>query len=483
MKMKALLPALAAIFTFSIIGLGTKYLGLLFPALSVPFCLWPFILLSAIESAYFATYYLGPRTPSLWRLIELAVWLVPVYLLSGRSAEPFLRNGFWVVSSWLMARGYGSQLSFMERVADHLGDQGAQTVHWEYESLASLDSDHAPLKYFWRRFFGYGGVIAILAMAFHAKIGDLHGEDVLHLRLLGSAAVASGLALQGGAYLFRLQILWGYAKADVHPSLARTWLKGMAVLLLVLVLFINVAPVDYWPLTATRISTMLRNFVVKGPTVSMPPITSDEKASRLEEDPFWFFPEDVALGPWGFILAFATLIVFAGMTFLLVSVIGLVALRLVGHELEKLRGLPKLAAQVYLGLRESLRILLGMMRNIRVGPRPLGRLPNVSELGEVTKSKKHTESMRKPRGVRAMFRRIAKVAKKKGLAFFPSQTALEYGKTLQEHFPEVARAVQEFLDGYQKVRYSDRELSESDQGKLLEVGAVIVEEIERWKGE
>ena len=62
MKIKGFLPAWASLFSFSVVALGAQYLSLLFPTLAVPLWLWPFLLFSALQSAYYATYYLSKRT-------------------------------------------------------------------------------------------------------------------------------------------------------------------------------------------------------------------------------------------------------------------------------------------------------------------------------------------------------------------------------------------------------------------------------------
>ena len=126
MSVKGYLPALAGIFSASVLLLGALYAGLFAPALAVPPWLWAFLLGSAVESAYFAAYLLSPRTPWTVRLLELGFWLVPLYFLAGRSWR-FLWLGGLTFLSWLLGRDYGAQLRDMERVADLLGDQAAST--------------------------------------------------------------------------------------------------------------------------------------------------------------------------------------------------------------------------------------------------------------------------------------------------------------------------------------------------------------------
>jgi len=224
---KSYLPAAAAFFTASVLTLGTLYAGVLSSALAVPPWLWLFLLGSALESAYYAAYFLTPRTPWSVRLVELAVWLVPLYFLSGRSWADSLWPAFLTFVSWLTARGYGSQLVTMERVADVLGDQAASTVSWEYESLTSSSNDLA-IGFFWRRLIVFGLGIAVLAVA-------SHGRTAAEPKFLGSSAEVG--RQPGGNQRFgspgwclpilRLEILWSYAQAVVDGSLTRLWFRNL----------------------------------------------------------------------------------------------------------------------------------------------------------------------------------------------------------------------------------------------------------------
>ncbi len=483
MKTKQLLPALAALFSFSIVALSAQYIGLLFPAFTVPFWLWLILLTSSLESAYYATYYLNRRTPILVRFIELGLWLLPVYFLCGRVIESFLWPGFLVLISWLIARGYGSQLAFMERVADYLGDQGASTVSWEYESLASTDYHDLPIKYFWSRLYACGILIALLAIAFHNRGGSLKVAEAFHLTVLGSVALVSGLALQAGAYLFRLQILWGYAQADVSPSLTRRWIKGVATLLLLVLFVVNVAPVNYWPLTAQRISAIARGLLIKGPRVSMPPMTSQDGSPQFEGEQDLLFPEEVAPGPWGIILALSIFFVFAGLAFLILFVLGFIVVHLVGAEVERLKGLPKLAVQIYSGLQRALCQLFHAMRNARTRLQVRGNIPDSNAFAENVVKRPARRRAAAPENVRIMLRRIAQEAGKKGLVFHPALTPSEYGRMLMDHLPEASRVVDGFFAGYHKVRYSNQEVSISEQENLLEIGADIITKIENLRGD
>ena len=482
MNLKGLLPALAAIFSFAVVSMCSRYINLLFPTFDLPFWLTFFMLPSALESAYFGAYYLNQRTPFLVRLVELGLWLGPLYFLSGRDLGVFGIYSALVFSTWVIARGYGSQVAFMERVADFLGDQGASTVNWEYESLGSENSTSGPMGYFWRRLYFFGALIALLAIVCRATGINVTGAEMVYLRVIGSIAVASGLALQGGAYLFRLQILWSYAKADVSPALGQAWARGLLALLLLVVLVVNVAPVDYWPMTAQRISESVRSFDLKGPILSPPQTESSEGASGQERQDL-VLPEETTIGLWGFLVAVAVFIVFAGLGLLFLAILGFMVTQMLGVELERLKGLPRLAAQVYRGMQSALGRLFYGARRIKTYLQAPTQKQRLKGLGETFVEKRVRERRPRLKNVRAMFRRIAKEAGRRGLIFHPSLTAREYGKLLDHNLPDAEPAVDEFIAGYQKVRYSNFKINQSDEERLLAVGAEIVEEIENLEGD
>ncbi|HHT91187.1 MAG: DUF4129 domain-containing protein [Bacillota bacterium] len=478
MKIKGFLPAWASLFSFSVVALGAQYLSLLFPTLAVPLWLWPFLLFSALQSAYYATYYLSKRTPWLLCLIELALWMVPVYFLSGRVMQVFVWNAFGIFACWIMARGYGSQFVFMERVADYLGDQGASTVSWEYESLSSNDSLHVPMTYFWWRLWGCAFFLAILAIVVHNRDVQLDALVTWRLRVLGSMAVASGLALQAGSYLFRLQILWGYAKADVSASLRGVWIRNLGIVLLLGVLLVNLAPVDYWPLTAARMGEIIRRLATREFTISLEPLDSPERLPSAGGPPAMGFPQQAA-GPWGVLLALLIALLVGGMALVILVVLGFVLVNLIGGELERLKGLPRLAVQVYAGLRDALRTLMGSLRTL--GADLKWKASSKKQTGSQEFSPKTGFARRSaplPKGVRAMFRRIAKVSARKGLAFHPAQTASEFGQVLHKHLPSAKNSVEGFFSGYQTVRYSKQSLSAAAKEHLLQLGEEIIKEID-----
>lgn len=279
-----------------------------------------FLLGSALESAYYAAYFLTPRTPWSVRLVELAVWLVPLYFLSGRSWADSLWPAFLTFVSWLTARGYGSQLVTMERVADVLGDQAASTVSWEYESLTSSSNDLA-IGFFWRRLIVFGLGIAVLAVASHGRTAAEPSSLALALRLAANLAVISGLALQAGAYLFRLEILWSYAQAVVDGSLTRLWFRNLGLVLLVLLLVVNLAPVNYSPLTAETVGKWAsRLFQQEVDMTAFQESAGQESPSLPRGEQEWVEPEEPGLA--AVILAVLILFLFGSLVMMVLAALG-----------------------------------------------------------------------------------------------------------------------------------------------------------------
>jgi hypothetical protein len=483
LQVKQLLPAVAAFFSCSVVGVGAQYLGLLSPLLKVPFWLWFIMLLASLESAYFASYYLKKRTPALVRIVELVLWLTPVYLLSGRVPRDFWWPGILVFLCWLTARGYGSQMAFMEKIADHLGDQGAATVSWEYESLGDSEAQDAPLRYFWRRLCFFGASIVSLAIAVHSRYDTVAMRDTAGLRFLGSVAVASGLVLQAGAYLFRLQVLWDHAQASVSPTLVRTWMKGAAVFSLLFVLVLNLAPVNYSPITARELGGWVQRFMTQGPSVVMPPLEYQESTSRIDAEQSLEPFQGLTPGPWGVLWIIAILSAILGMTVSTLLLLGFLLAHLVGVEVEKLKGLPRLAVQVYLGVCMALRKLFSLHTARNRSDIPPSGSEASKPLGEGKARRRLKRRGPGPKNIRAMLRRIVHEGEKKGLVFHPVLTASEYGRMLREHLFHEALGIDEFFSGYEMVRYSRHEVSLIEEEHLLAIGAGIIQEIQKLRGD
>ena len=482
MKLKGLLPALAAVFSFAVVATWSRYIGLLFPAMTIPFWLLLFMLFAALESAYFATYYLNRRTPFLVRLLELGLFLGPLYVLTGRVYEAFIIYSAYVFGTWLLARGYGSQLTYMERIADYLGDQSASTVTWEYESLANEDPDlKVPLRYFWWRLYFFGALIALFAIISHATGVEVRGADSVYLRLFGTLAALSGLALQTGAYLFRLRVLWSHAQAEVSGELSQIWTRRILTLLLCAVLVMNVAPVDYWPITATRIAQVLQNVWTWEP--SPPPIPEEETDKTTVQNGQGFpYPEEMGAGPWQFFVAILIFVFLVSLILAFLVILGFLLTHLLGAELERLKGLPRLAVQVYRGLQRAVRQLWRMFCQIKASLQLPHRKRGLTEstTSTATVSRRATPALT---NVRAMLRRIAKEAGRRGLKFHPHLTAKEYGEILQQNLPDARLVVDEFFAGYEKARYGDFPLPQLEEERLLEIGTEITAEIKNMEGE
>lgn len=481
MSVKGYLPALAGIFSASVLLLGALYAGLFAPALAVPPWLWAFLLGSAVESAYFAAYLLSPRTPWTVRLLELGFWLVPLYFLAGRSWR-FLWLGGLTFLSWLLGRDYGAQLRDMERVADSLGDQAASTVSWEYEALESQGQSPA-VEFFWRRLAGFGLLMAVLASAAHRR-GLVEGSHLAwQLKLLGGIALCAGLTLQGGAYLFRLQMLWSCAKAEPDPALPRVWMRNLGLILLALLVLVYLAPVDYSPLTAETIGRLVMGLLQRGWEMPVPQERpAGERPQFPQEEATYGEPQGLDVA--GLVFLIISFLLLAIFTAIILAVVGFILVELTKAEVERLRGLPKLAAAAYAALRKALAELSALLRRVKLQlpqarrtPGPLGRDQGAAPPGPGAR-------MHLPeRGIRALLRRIAREAGKKGLAFLPSQTPWEYGKLLQRRLGSQEDLIAEFFQGYQAVRYGARGLQGAAEQRVLAAGREILKKIEALEGE
>ena len=482
MTAKGYLPALAGVFTASALYLCAQYLSLLFAPLTLPSWLWLFVLASALESAYYAAYFLGPRTPFTVRLLELALWLVPIFLLAGRELSVFLWPALLTLVSWLVARGWGMQLVRMEKVADVLGDQAASTVSWEYESLTSRGQDDLALGFFWRRLLGFGAVVVTLATLVY-RSGLVEGSLSVLLKLQATVAGASGLALLGGAYLFRLQILWSYAKAVVDPGLTRAWFRNLALILLFVVALVHLAPVNYSPITAETVAGLAARLFQ--PKIELPqleePVPGEGPSLSWAEQAV---PQPEDLGIMGLALAIAAFLLLVLFVTVLLAAFGFIVIQLTKGELERLRGLPKLAVEIYAALRRAAAKVLAALRGLRISL-PLGRrvkLPGMRPPGGGEQpSRRRFLSLDK--GVRALLRRIARQAGKKGLRFRASQTPREFGQLLQGKLEHSEELVEQFFQGYHLARYSGRQLSGAQEEEVVAAGTELLQRIQTWEGD
>jgi hypothetical protein len=481
-NVKSILPALAGVFTAAIVFLAARYASLFSTVLFVPNWLWAFLLGSALESAYFAAYFLTPRTPFTVRLVELALWLGPIYLLVGRSPSAFLWPACLTAVCWLLARGCGLELSRLEKVADLIGDQGASTVSWEYESLTSMGQDELALGFFWRRVIACAAAVVVLAVAAHRREVKAAGALLLELRLAGGTAAASGLALLGGAYLFRLQTLWACAKAAVDPALPREWLRNLAIIVALSLALVYLAPIDYSPVTADTVGRLLAAVLSRGVELpELPKAAPEERPSFSQSgDPL---PEVDSVGLGGIILTAMYLLLVALVSAVLLAALGFILFELTKGEIERLRGLPRLAVQVYAAVRRAvLQVLaaLGRLKSIK----PIKGQAIFPGQGEERPSEPSADRDSPPeRGVRALLLQIARQAGKKGLVFRRSQTPWEYGQALRGQFFPNEEVVGEFFQGYQRARYSRSGLSGAEEERVLAAGTQILNRVREWKGD
>lgn len=474
MTLRPMLPLWASLFTFSFWALISQYLSLFFPMVSFPAWLWVLLLLSSFESAYFAAYFLNARTPFFVRILELALFTLPLYLSYREFTLELLWPFLLIFGSWIVARGYGTKIVVMEKVADTLGDQGASTVNWEYESLTSKGYHGSlPMEYFWRRFFSFGMILTV------ATIIALPDSLGLNLAILGCLFVASGLMLQGTVYLFRLEILWNFARAEVDFRLRSIWLRNLAAFVLVMVLLVSVAPVNYSPITAERVGQALLGLWSGEEEFMITPTPSQENAA-LAPEPLDFSLEEGEPGIMGLVITILIFFLLALVGLLFLFVLGLLLFTLVKGELERLRGLPNLIVQVYLSLSRILKSLLQRLGLERLSHwLPEQTLPMLRPLANRWgKPSKRRHGRLDLRGVRAMFRALVKEGGKKGILYKEAQTPAEYGELLHQYLSSDQHELDEFFEGYHKVRYGMKTLNKEEEELLLKAGAQLLKEMQ-----
>jgi uncharacterized protein involved in propanediol utilization len=87
------------------------------------------------------------------------------------------------------------------------------------------------------------------------------------------------------------------------------------------------------------------------------------------------------------------------------------------------------------------------------------------------------------KGVRALLRRIARQAGKKGLRFRASQTPREFGQLLQGKLEHSEELVEQFFQGYHLARYSGRQLSGAQEEEVVAAGTELLQRIQTWEGD
>lgn len=483
MPMKKTIPFWASLFLVSNFVLAGKYLSILYPSFNLPFWLALLMFLTALESSYFATFFLTRQTPFLVIILEFGLFLVPIYLISGGIGVKFFLSSAILFLTWVGARSYGHQILTMERQTDYLADQGASTVSWEYESLSSRETEFLPMEYFWGRFLALSLFVAILAVIVRSKNLPIEPWLQLRLNLLGAFMIGSGLVLQGTAYLLRLQILWKHAQTPVDQGLSQVWLKNLKVFSLLLVIVLCIIPVDYSPLTAAKLGGYLQSLGQSNEVV-MPPIPAEPNPQVFNEQ----MEAPMEMGEpnfVGFFMAFTLFLILVSLAIMLVFVAGYVVTLLAKGELERLKGLPKLAATVYLSLSEQFKKWFHQLRKLNFKP-SLGDYDRERFLAqgaswlEPLKIKRKRD---KPNDLRAMYRLLWRQGKKMGFLVRQGTTPAEYGQILQEQLPQEQGQVAEFLRGYHKTRYGLQDLMPREKEYFLAKGKEVIEQIERLKEE
>lgn len=461
MKSKPLALLSITIFVWSSFILIIQYLST-FATFSLPSWLGVFVLGATIESSYFAAYFLNPRTPLLVRLIEISMWVLPLYFLLGGLQPVFWWSCLAILVPWFVAREYGVQLRKIESLADFLGDQAASTVRWEYESIQHRSNQPTITEYFWSRFWFFNSLIVLLAIVTN-KEANL---------LLWALTLTSGLTLQGLVYLFRLEILWSYGQVQVQDSIAKKWLHGLLILVGMTLLIALILPHSFSPLTAVEVGQFMSGIlgrITSSPGLPLPP--EGERPPVLPQGPEQLPPES-GFSLMGLLFAGLFFLILVSLGLFILFVIGWLIVTFVDDELQRLKGLPRLALRIYTAflnnwrkLREGVQFNLSTVENraIPTPSRPRG-LP---------------KWRKRPKGIRGMFKQLVQGGKAKGLTYVQSQPPSSYGQILSDHLPEEQEKIEEFMAGYEQERYGERSLNPEERAKLLAKGAEIIDQLKR----
>ncbi|NLJ79876.1 MAG: hypothetical protein GX335_02505 [Firmicutes bacterium] len=474
---KRFLPFGAALASFCLVSLTGQYAALFVQGWSFSSWLYPLLFTAALESSYFAAYFLTPQVPLLGRVLELSLFLSPLYFLSAGS-KALAVESLLVGGAWLLARGYGRQFAEMEIKSAYLSDYPPSAINWEYESLESKGYGAGPaVEYFWRRFFAFGSGAVVLAIIAERSNFVLDSLTRVRLGVLTTGSLFCLLVLQTGAYLFRLQILWEYAQAKIQPGLSRIWLKSLSVFLVVALLAVNAAPVNYSPFSLEKIGPRLAGFlqrILEGPALKRE-AGSDFPAAA--GGPGFLPPPSEAEPSWWIAVILLIYLLSAGGIVLIFFLIllGFLIVEFSKKELGGLRGLPKLAVRVFKALKRVWQKLTGAAwaepeENV-FSPRPAG----VKE--EFLFSRLRFSSWPEPRNIRAQFRRMVRLGRKKGVSFRADHTAGEYGFCLQKKLKEGKNNIALFIAGYHRVRYGRDRLGPNEQSKIMALGSDLIKEI------
>jgi hypothetical protein len=487
----AALPFVCALFTWSVGSLLGQY-GALFYAWPFPSWLFFLLLAFALESVYFSTYVLSPRTPLTWRLLEIGL-MIALVLVCARHGQNF-DYPWWALTKaaldrrfifpfgltffvWTTAGGYGSQLANMARLADHLGDQAASTISWEHDSLELKPANSSlPIEYFLRRFTGFGLILVSLAVAAQrtGHTAELGLGELVMFGSLYTTALGSGLFLQGSAYLYRLHTIWQQIGMQYPAQLAAGWMRNLLVVSLVLVLIVNVMPVDFSPLTFDDLAGfVLRLFA--DTSLEMPSLERSETIPQTDGGalPMPWMQAEGEPSFWAGLFALIYMIFFGGTVALaLVFAIGYLVATFAKSELEKLRGLPRLAVRFYLVLSEVFKgAWVSLYRGLRRARSHMTlhhAVRSVSdELSLELRSNAAEDIDPLAQDIRGAYRQILKRSKEVGIPLLPGDTPGEFGSRLTQEFPQETGEIQGFIESYHLARYSKTKLDHNLTARAL----------------
>ena len=470
------LPALATIFVAATVMVMREFLQIFLPALGIP----PWVVLAAaaaaLEGVWLTPILIKARTPVTTRVLELAVILAGTYLLlylGSKGALPPSPLAVWreskvyvpvllVTFGWLEGCSLGGQFFTLGTLRDIQSDYSQGNLSWEQEAMfsqyradlgrVSVVGQMTRKVLGWLACFALAGAIAIEVAASRGFPLEWKPSLVLSAALL----VASGLALQGCVYLYRLQTIWRESRVQVDGALPGRWLSGLLVTATGVVGFCLLVP-GPWPIlpfTAVMqwLGRLLAPITRLEGTWSNP---AEVAAPPAGQSPSPWLAEDVE-APLLESLLFLLLILLVLGTIL--AMVGAVVVMFIGEEIARVPGLLRLPLLIFLHLRRCYALLLRWGRRTLKGlvPRPSGLKDRSRTAAEPIKGEfswdqgpPSTLSLY----LRYVFVALAKRAKSYGAARARHQTAQEYGSRLKQVFSQYQDAVAIIVQAYQEARY------------------------------
>jgi len=492
-----------ALFSWAVGSLLGQYISLFYGDWNFPVWLYGLLFLLSFESVFYSAYVLSPRTPLTWRFLEIGLmwFLVTICLRMGRSFsypwwavwraavdKAFLFPFGLAFLTWSIAGGFGQQLSRMKRIADELGDQAASTISWEFESLAlKPENSSIPLEYFLRRWVGFAVLFAGLAIA--VRRSGIQIASPFLMAGLYTLLLGTGLVAQGSAYLERLATIWEQIGLEYPRVLTANWIRSLLIVSLVLMVLINVIPVDFSPLTYDDLVrfffSLLHRFSADSP--ALPEVPEEDLSppggGGVLQLPWQADEEEPPM--WAGIIALLYIVVFVGGLGMAVAVfVGFVIVTFAQSELERLRGLPKAAVQFYLAVRTAFQQAYSFVFS---GFRSVKRYA-------ATKAWSLSRSQGEPEGVytspsrrddplaqdiRGAYRQLVQQATSIGLVQKSSETPGEFGRQLQQTVPEHEPEIADFIDAYHLARYSNHALDDRLTARALSAAGSVLSSLRR----